>query len=56
VTLFANLLGQGKAFIPTCFAKEYGVAFDGYVMLRDPKRNVTIVQVEKKNGKVYLTL
>jgi len=56
VTLFANLLGQGKASIPTCFAKEYGVALDDYVMLRDPKRNVTIVQVEKKNGKVYLTL
>jgi hypothetical protein len=36
-----------------CFAKEYGVALDDYVMLRDPKRNVPIVQVEKKNGKVY---
>lgn len=43
-----------KARLPTCFAKEYGVALDDYVMLRDPKRNVTVVQVEKKNGKVYL--
>lgn len=37
-----------------CFAKEYGLHVDEYVMVRDPNRNMFEVKVHRKNGKVYL--
>lgn len=40
--------------MPSCFAKEYGLHVDDYVMLRDPNRNMFKVKVHVKNGKVYL--
>jgi len=45
---------QPKTRLPSCFAKEYGLHVDDYVMLRDPNRNMFEVKVHRKNGKVYL--
>lgn len=42
-----------KVRLPSCFAKEYGLHVDDYVMLRDPNKNMFEVKVHKKNGKVY---
>lgn len=40
--------------ISACFAKEYGLHVDDIVMLRDPKKNMFEVQVEKKNEQIYI--
>jgi len=45
---------QAKARLPPCFAKEYGIHIDEHVALRDPKGNITVVQVDNKKGKIYL--
>lgn len=42
-----------KVRLPSCFAKEYGLHVDDYVMLRDPNKNMFEVKVHKKNDKVY---
>jgi len=40
--------------MPSCFSKEYGIHIDDMVMLCDPNKNMTELQVDKKKGKVYL--
>jgi hypothetical protein len=36
-----------------CFVKECGVALDDYVIVKDPNQNINVIQVDKKNEKVY---
>lgn len=44
---------QSKARLPPCFSKEYGIHIDERVALRDPKGNITVVDVDNKKGKIY---
>jgi len=39
--------------MPNCFVKECGVALDDYVIVKDPNQNINVIEVDKKNGKVY---
>lgn len=42
-----------KARMANCFVKECGVALDDYVIVKDPNQNINVIQVDKKNEKVY---